>query len=147
MKIIPFLSLFLLLASCKEEDDYAFTNIPSIVASTFQTTFPDAKELEWETVNENFEAEFELSSIDHKALLNGKGELLKYKKEINFTQLPLQIQHSILENYTREEVEDIELISYNQQIYFQLEIDQEFLDKEKIYNEKGQLTNSINYWD
>ena len=74
MKLFYFLSIYLLLIACKEEDDHSFTTVPSVVASTFQSNFQNTIGLEWEVAGKNFEAEFELASIEYKALFNKKGE-------------------------------------------------------------------------
>jgi len=55
MKKVAILAFFVLLfISCGQEDDYAFKNIPSVVASTFQTNYPHAKDLEWEKKTRKF---------------------------------------------------------------------------------------------
>lgn len=147
MKLFYCLSIFLLLVSCKEEDDHAFTTVPSIVASTFQSNFQSTKALEWEMKNENFEAEFELASIEHSAVFNKKGELLKYKKEFSYSQLPKKIQKKLSDNFELHQLDKIEQIHINKKTYYQLEIEQSFTEVKKLFDENGNLINNIPVWD
>lgn len=147
MKLFYFLSIYLLLIACKEEDDHSFTTVPSVVASTFQSNFQNTIGLEWEVVGKNFEAEFELASIEYKALFNKKGELLKYKKDFHYSKLPKHLQQILNENFELHQIDKIEQVHIKGKKYYQLEIAQSFTELKKLFNENGNLINTIPIWD
>ncbi|MDR6300459.1 PepSY-like domain-containing protein [Mesonia maritima] len=147
MKLFYFLSIYLLLIACKEEDDHSFTTVPSVVASTFQSNFQNTIGLEWEVVGKNFEAEFELASIEYKALFNKKGELLKYKKDCSYSQLPQNLKQILNENFELNQLDEIEQIHIRGRNYYQLEIEQSFTELKKLFNANGNLINTIPIWD
>ncbi|HIB36715.1 hypothetical protein [Mesonia sp.] len=148
MKFIYLIFFFLLATSCQEEDDHAFTEVPALIASSFQLQFTNAKEIEWELLSENlYEAEFEISEVDHKALFNSKGKLLKYKYEEDFENLPKKLQHILLKNFDIKDIDELEIVKAGLQTYYQLEIDQSFTELEKVFNENGKLNTTQTFWD
>ena len=147
MKFTYLLGLIFISFSCQEEDDHAFTEVPSLVASTFQLQFPEAKELEWQLKNNLYEVEFEVSKIEYKALFNQKGKLIKYKYDENFKSLPKNLQKILLENFDLKDIDDIETIREGKEIYYQFEIEQTFTEIEKIFDKNGKLKINQPYWD
>ncbi|SHI31500.1 hypothetical protein SAMN04488096_10176 [Mesonia phycicola] len=148
MKNLSLITISLLiLTSCNQDDDYSSTDVPSIVASTFQTNFSNAKDLEWEMIGENYEADFEIDNIDHSAIINEQGELIKYKYDSQFINLPQPLQDSLTTNYNQNQIDDVETLKIESDTYYQLEIDQPSIDLEKVYNEDGSENETIIYWD
>ncbi|MBW2961709.1 hypothetical protein [Mesonia aestuariivivens] len=98
-------------------------------------------------VGENFEAEFELASIDHVALFTKKGELLKYKKKLRYSKIPNNLKQVINEKIELQQIDEIEQIHIKKKKYYQLAIVQSCTELKKLFNEDGDLINTISFWD
>jgi len=133
--------------SCNQDDDFSSANVPSIVLSTFQTNFSNAKDLDWEIAGQNYEADFEIDNIDYSALINEKGELLKHKHDNEFFNLSQALQDTLIHKYTRNNIDDVETLVVNKDTYYQIEIEQSIIDLEKVYDKNGNESETISFWD
>lgn len=128
--------------------DIATKNVPSVVLNAFKTQFPTAVDVEWEKVNNLYEADFEVANVDHTAQLNTEGTLLQLKKEISLAELPKAINDAIAANFKGYVADDLELIKKGNQTYYQLQLEKNWsFDKKLVFNANGQINKSIKYWD
>lgn len=136
-----------LLVSC-DSDDSPNVDTPSVTLNSFQSEFPNAKDVEWEELqNGDYEAEFEINRIDHKALLNKEGNLIKYKYEILASELPELVNNAIDSNYDRSQLDDTEILKIDGKTFYQVEFDQIPMDKHVIFNEAGEESPDVEYFD
>lgn len=104
-------------------------------------------DVEWETINDDYEVSFEMKNIDHDALLDRSGNLLKYKYEIEQTTLPNNIKSFLEQEYPQEKWEDFEHIIDGNSNYFQLELEGFFTDKKLVVDSTGRIMSNIKYWN
>src|SRR5687767_5955957 len=95
MKTLPFFAIAasLSLASCGQ--NIPASKIPSVVLNTLQAKFVHATNTEWEKNKELYEAEFEIDSVEYKALFDNNGQLLRHYSSIAETALPTAVLEAI----------------------------------------------------
>src|SRR5680860_320876 len=66
-------TLSLGLTSCGDDDgpdkDIAANQVPAVVRNSFQQQFPNAKDVDWELSGNEYETDFEIDGVEHKACL------------------------------------------------------------------------------
>lgn len=133
--------------ACNTEDDILTSQVPSEVINAFKAEFPDAMDVDWEKKSEDYEADFEIQNIDHQVLINVDGMLLKHKYDILQSELPSEVLEEIRSFYPDNSIDDIEILEMDDQLYYQVEYDGDFLDKKKIFDQTGKEVENIDYWD
>lgn len=98
-------------------------NIPKIVKSTFTKQFPAAMDEDWELKGANYEVDFDLNKVDHKAIFSEKGKRISFQKDIPNTKLPVKISKSIKEKYPKGRIDDVDLINTNGKITYKIDIE------------------------
>lgn len=136
------LALFI---SC-DKDDAPNTEVPSLILNSFQTEFPNAADVEWEENTGDYEVEFEIEKIDHTVLLNADGDILKLKQDIMTSELPEAVVSLLETEYTDNKIDDIEKLTMNEKIYYQVEFEG-LLDKKVVITETGTVASEISFWD
>lgn len=148
MSKLPFLLAICIsvsLISC--DSDITTSEVPSIVQNTFKSNFAHAKDLDWELVHDAYEVSFEIENIDHDALLDASGNLLKYKHRIDGTALPQGIKTFLSQNHPKEKWDDAEYIVAGNSKFFQIELDCFFTDKKLVLDGNGKELPAISYWE
>lgn len=145
-KISYFLLLFLSLTIIACDNNIPNSEVPSVVLNTFKNHFLHVKDVEWEFKNNNYEVSFEVKNVDHVALLDSSGNLLKYKYEIDKTTLPDNIKSFWEQEYPGEKWEETEHIIDGNSNYYQLELDGFFYDKKLVVDSIGKLF-PHKYWN
>ncbi|WP_298247784.1 hypothetical protein [uncultured Christiangramia sp.] len=132
--------------SC-DNDDSPNVETPSVVLNTFQREFPDATDVEWEKLQQDYEVEFEVDNIDHTAILSNDGNLLKYKYDILISELPGPITAIINTNYESNEIDDTEILIIDGVTYYQVEFERTLKDEQVVFNVSGEVNPDIEYLD
>ena len=143
-KTLLLITIALISFAC--ESDIDENQVPSVVVNALKVDFLNTTDREWEKTGDFFIVEFEKENIDYTAKMNNKGEILKYKYEINIRELPEAVKKSISLTHPDAEIDDVETLFINSQEYYQIEIEKSFKDLKKVLDLKGQVTN-IAYWD
>jgi len=91
MKKFTMLAMLVLFVSFASAKHLKENEVPSAVKSTFQKQFPEAKKLEWEKEDGNFEAEFEINKVEMTATIDKDGKLLETETEIAISELPKEV--------------------------------------------------------
>ncbi len=145
LKLFTALFICFIFVSC--ENEIPTSEVPSIVQNTFKSNFAQAKDLDWELINDAYEVSFEIENVDHDALLDRSGNLLKYKHRIDGTQIPQGIKTFLAQNYPKEKWDDAEYIVEGKSKYFQIELDGFFTDKKMVLNANGKELSDTKYWE
>lgn len=129
------------------DNDVPASQVPSIVRNTFKNRFSKATDVEWKFIKNAYEVSFEMNNVDHDALLDSSGNLVKYKYEIDKTRIPNSIKSFMAQEYPKEKWEDPEHIKSGNSDYFQLELDGFFNDKKLVLDSMGKIVPNITYWN
>lgn len=73
--------------------------IPATVKASFQSLYPNAKEVKWEKENDNYEVSFELNEVESSVLLDASGNVVETETEIELSQLPAGVLDYVKQNY------------------------------------------------
>lgn len=115
-------------------------NVPAAVKSGFEKHFPNAKELEWEKENANYEAEFKLSGKEYSALLDQTGNLLETEVEISLGELPEQAKAYLKKEYAGKKIEEVAKITdAKNTVTYEVEVG----GTDVIFNSAGQYIKSV----
>jgi hypothetical protein len=147
------INLLLLLSflqfSCDDDkdNDVAPDSVPEAVKTTFAASFPNTVGLEWEKIGEDYEADFDVDTVDHEALFSANGEMLKYKFDITEADLPDAVKTAISQNYSDMRIDDAEKLLQGNDAYYQVELENGSPDKNLVFSADGQEQTQMAYWD
>lgn len=148
MRRLVFMSAMALffITGCAQKD-VTKAEIPSVVLNAFEAEFDNPENLEWEKKGKDFEVEFEIAEVEHKALLDNAGKLLKSKKDITQAELPEAVVSILEAEFSDKKYDDFELMNINGEKYYQVEIDEMLKDKNLVFTASGERTSDIPVWD
>ncbi|MBT0608367.1 hypothetical protein KIV10_09250 [Aequorivita echinoideorum] len=121
--------------------------IPSVVKNTFKSNFPDAVSMEWEMRNSIFEVDFEVDGVDYAARLDNTGKLLAYKYDLSIKSLPQSLTDKLSLTHSISDWDDAEVVVENSKSFYQLEIENFFTNDKLILDNKGNLVETLKYWN
>ncbi|WP_160718102.1 PepSY-like domain-containing protein [Chitinophaga solisilvae] len=120
--------------------------VPAPVITTFHARFPTAAGLEWEQKMEGYEAEFRVNRLEHKALLDSTGKLLRYKRDVPASALPAAVKNTISNQYKGFRIDDAEQVEMNGKVWYQVELDGEPHDRKVVLSKDGKVDDTLIYW-
>jgi hypothetical protein len=71
----------------------------------------------------NYEADFNLAKIDHKALYAAEGKIISLEKDIPNSKLPASIAKSIKTKYPQGRIDDVDRIDAGGKISYKVDIE------------------------
>jgi len=148
MRRLVFMSLFAVffITGCAQKN-VTKAEIPSVVLNAFKAEFDNPENSEWEMEGNDFEVEFDIAEVEHKALLDSDGKLLKYKKDITQADLPEAVVAILEAEFSDKKYDDFELLNINGEEYYQIEIDETLRDKNIVFTATGENATDIPVWD
>lgn len=84
--------------------------IPDAVMDRFTLLYPDARNIEWQFIKENYKADFKNEKATTMALIAWDGVVLKTETEIKTTALPETAIDYLAENFPEEKIEQATII-------------------------------------
>jgi hypothetical protein len=147
MNLLLLLSFLQFSCDDDKDNDVAPDSVPEAVKTTFAANFPNTVGLEWEKIDEDYEADFDVDTVDHEALISANGEMLKYKFDITEAELPDAVKTAISQNYTDMRLDDAEKVLQGSDAYYQVELDSSGTDKKLVFSAEGQEQTQPAYWD
>lgn len=132
--------MFLLLsAGCASAQDMPQQNVPAVVVNAFQQKFPQQSTVEWELKRGLYEAEFEIKNLDHNVYLDSTGKIVRYKQEINVTDLPAAIKTSIEKNFKGYKIEDVKKIEEGSTLTYKVELEKGEEERKVTFSADGKV--------
>lgn len=134
--------------SCSDDNDgVAAVQVPSEIKTAFEMQFPNATDVDYALIGNQYIIDFDFDMIDHEALYNSDGTLVKYKYDILTTEVPQGILTTITNNYENRLIDDAEILVIDGFIYYQIELDNVPLDDQIVFNADGTVNTSLVFWD
>lgn len=93
------LIVFTIFSSIYSTNSFAQDKTPTIVSKSFQTSFSNAKEVNWSEVNDLYKAAFISDGQTIFAYFDAEGNLVASARDISLLQLPLSLQTNLRKNY------------------------------------------------
>lgn len=147
MKLITTSVLTLSLMGTLIAQDIPASQVPTAVTGAFSQAYATATDVDWEKEKNNFEVEFEINDVDHKALYTPEGKLLMVKRDMRETDLPSAITQKIAADYARLSIDDVDEVTAEGKTYYQVELDGFLRDRKLVFNENGQEEKNFKYWN
>ena len=121
--------------------------IPALVINALQVKFPDANKVEWEKINNLYEADYEIASAEYSALIDASGKMVMYKQEIPETELPVTLSGALRQNFSGYTLEETERIYKNGEVFYQIELEKNNQELNQVFSENGQASTGLKYWE
>ena len=133
--------------SCDDDDNNYLPD--QTVTKAFDTKYPDAGKVEWETKSGYEVADFQISGNDAEAWFDNKGNWLMTKTEINFGLLPEAIRKDLRANeYADWKYTDFDKLERsNAATIYVIEAEQGEKEVDLYYAEDGTLIKVVNDTD
>jgi uncharacterized membrane protein YkoI len=151
MKSTAFALLFLgtSLVACDndKDNDVKPNDVPAAVKETLSSTFPNAQHVEWEKKGEDFEADFDVATVDYDALFNASGNLLKHKYDLPEAELPEEVKAGINQNYAGFRIDDADVLVQEDNTLYQVELEKDKQEHKLVFSADGQEQTGTPYWD
>ena len=108
--------------------------VPTVVKSTLQKNYPNAKELKWEKEKGNYEAEFEVDETDYSLLIDISGNILETEIEIKIDELPANAKDYVSKNYAGQKIKEAAKITDSKGV---VTYEAEVKGKDLIFDSRG----------
>ncbi len=117
------------------------SEVPSVILNNFQSTFPDASDVEWEKKEDQYEVEFEIGYWfdDHVAWYDSEGKLLRHQQEISKKDIPESVYKNIKKDYKWYVITDTKRITQGEEITYRVELRSFIKEWEVLYSETGEV--------
>lgn len=84
--------------------------VPDAVMDQFTLLYPDARNIEWQIIKDNYKADFKNDKATTMALIAWDGAVLKTETEIKTTALPETAIDYLAQNYPAKKIEQASII-------------------------------------
>ncbi|WP_243409449.1 SdiA-regulated domain-containing protein [Pontibacter virosus] len=125
------------LSSC--DQIWSARNVPDAVKVKFVESYPTIKRVDWDRMDSLYEAEFEISGRERKALFLEDGTLLSYTEEIEQQYLPKSVVAKLQQEFNNYKIEEVHRVQENNMTSFVVELEKGTRDIWLRYNEAGEL--------
>ncbi len=85
--------------------------VPAVVKSALQKSYPSVKQLKWEKEKGNYEAEFEVDETNYSLLIDASGNILETEVGIKIEELPANAKTYISKNHAGQKIKEAERIT------------------------------------
>lgn len=125
--------------------DMNANDVPSDIRTSFEQTYPNAKDVEWEMEGDSFKVEFEIAREDHEIWYTSEGNTSKMEQEISENDLPNAVKSVIAGNYEGYTIDSVEMIEENGSTTYEVELEKRGDDdKEVVCDADGTVLSEMN---
>ncbi len=107
--VLTFLSILLSIPVLSAQPNETIT-VPDAVMDQFTLLYPDARNIDWQIIKENYKADFKNDKATTMALIAWDGVLLKTETEIKTTALPETAIDYLTQNFPEKKIEQASII-------------------------------------
>ena len=107
--VLTFLSILFSIPLLTAQPNETVT-IPDAVLDRFTLLYPDARNIEWQIIKENYKADFKNDKTTTMALLAWDGALLKTETAIKITALPETAIEYLTQTFPEKKIEQASII-------------------------------------
>jgi hypothetical protein len=120
---------------------------PALVQNTLKARFPDATAVEWEKKKNLFEAEFTQGEQELSVLIDPAGHIKRIKRGIPTAELPGGVAEALEKGHPDFEIDDAEKLEQDGQVYYQVELEKGFRERQLVFGFDGRQAVNVSYWD
>ena len=115
------------------------SQVPSVVLNAFQGKFSNATDVEWESKNELYKAEFEVDKRGHDVWIDKTGKITKHKEDFPKKDLPQAVQQQLTSEFKAYKLDDADKIEMDGKIFYQVELDGTSDDRKVLFSADGKV--------
>ena len=146
--IMTTLCTAVLYAGCRSQKLRA-DKVPSVVVNTFQARFPAITGVDWKKIVNGYEAEADINdSTEVSVRFDETGKLLVTKQDVSNKEINATIMATIQQDYKDYEVDDVEKLETNGNVYYQVELKaKRKKEVNLVFTVEGREEKTVAYWD
>lgn len=110
-------------AQDKSQEKLKETDLPTAVKTSFKTTFPNAKDVDWKMKEGKYKVDFELNGLDHLASFDADGKLIARGMKIRQSELPSAVSTAVKSTYADREIDNVYRVDKNGTAYYLVKLD------------------------
>jgi hypothetical protein len=114
--------------------------VPSVVKNTFSKSFPNATGVEWEKKGSLYNADFDLSKVDHEVWIDAKGVIIRQKKDLTKAQLPAVVTAAIKKQYPSHRLDGADQYIEGKQVFYKVELEKLGRDTHVVFDQAGKVS-------
>ena len=118
--------------------DMKESDVPTAVKTSFKTTFPNAKDVDWKMKEGKYKVAFEISGLDHMASFGADGKMIARGMKIRRSELPSAVSSAVKSAYANREIDDVYRVDKNGSAYYLVKLDGE-PETKIMYSTDGQV--------
>ncbi len=107
------------------------------VDAKFRSQFAGAYDVDWETANDVYEVEFEISKVDYKAWYDANGKLLMLQQDIAPRQLPEAVKNAVKQKYSGFRTDDAERFYKGTEVLYEVSVEKGEQEYKAYFKEDG----------
>ncbi len=112
---------------------------PQTVLNRFQEHFPKAREIDWETYDYFYEADFEQNNVDIVALYDSKGNLLMCLVDITNRDIPDAVKKSVNNRYKGWRIDDAEKMCTAYETQYRIYLEKSGKELKTFFTDRGEF--------
>jgi len=137
-KLLPLLFLWAVTVSCAQNIKYK--EVPEMLKTSFQKSFPDAKNAKWEKEGNNYEVEAKMNNVETSVVMDAQGNVLETEVEIKTGELPAAALEYLKTNYAGQKIKEAARMTDNKQ---KITYEAEVKGKDIIFDGEGNFLKII----
>ncbi|MGN6647343.1 MAG: PepSY-like domain-containing protein [Cytophaga sp.] len=134
------IALLILSSGCiSYAQEVAPQDVPAVVVTAFQQKFPQQAVEEWELKKGLYEAEFEISNMDHTVYIDSTGKIVKHKQEIPVSELPAAVTASIQKSFNGYKTEEAKKVEAGSVVTYKVELEKGEEERKVTFAADGKI--------
>ena len=113
-------------------------DVPQAVTESFNSTFANAKDVEWKKKGNDYKVSFEMNDTEHYAILNSSGTVISQGQEIPESQLPTEISNAIKKDHPNHRIDDVYTVAKDGTTSYKVTLDGS-PDRKVMYSSVGTM--------
>lgn len=110
--------------------------VPAALKSSFNSEFPNAKDVEWSLKEGKYKVKFELNDLDHFAKYDANGTRMAKGMEIKQNELPPAVMAAVKKDHANKEIDDVFKVEKDGATQYMVIFDE---DNKVMYTADGQV--------
>ena len=140
MKVPVILLAAMFAVSCSNAQKVSDKEVPTVVKTALQKSFPQATEIKWDKENANYEASFDANETDYSLLIDPSGNVLETEMEIKTDELPANVKAYLFKNYSGKKIKEAAKITDSKGI---ITYEAEIKGKDLIFDSNGNFIKEV----
>lgn len=132
MKNLKIAALLMFATATISAQDLRSDEVPANLKSTFETSFKNVKDVEWEKKGDHFKVEFEINRMDHDIWYDAQGNVVKSEIDIKSSDLPSAVASAVKTKYSDYKIDSVKVHEEGGKKVYEIEIDKGWSNEREL---------------